>query len=635
MLLRRSSGRKRDVTGGASTVGPVGGAVSAGLEPFHGLASGGNGRNGTGPVLPPPPTTGLSHIEGTSSPAAFDRRSLQLPASPSPVLVRPIRSVTESPFTTAIFSAAAAASIAAIAAPGAVAAGTHAAPIATIQHGKYQRQSCDWPASGGVTPPRSDSLSPAAAAGGDSRCASAISATEPLSPQCAWEPSVRCSEGGEGGGGGGSSIRRDGFSRASSTMTPTTSFPSVKTPVTPPAAEGPAACAAASASADGNSMTYGRQQRSPMVAPRSVPVQTRSLAVATAAAAVAATATTTPCSPPTVQVVAMSPSFPEAMMAAAAAAQAEASEGAYAAASDTRVLSTAALSRSVGPPTKLHHTRNQQQQNHQHAHHHHYSPQLGAHSHHQQPQPHRHLQSLVASSSDTNLACNAAGQQRLPAQPRALAAMTLGPLSPPVHGTASPLQLPQPPLNAHPHVVALPERGALTHKDAGASGDGGGAFWSGTSAPTASACHRLLLGTPGLLPHTAAFSTCVHDSTCSSHYALLPPLAAAAAVEAPVEHHPHSAEGTLKRSAAAAAMDGAAPPPPPPAAGAAMAEGGSSQLLATSVCTPPAMQRPVWRMEDYALTRRLYRGHMASVYKVRMCVRVRVSESAVRMTCLT
>ncbi|KAG2436221.1 hypothetical protein HXX76_006532 [Chlamydomonas incerta] len=617
LLLRRSSSRRRDAFGGGSGAGPAPAPAGAGG------GGSGNGRSGNVPA-PPPPAGLLSGAGGDTARHIFDRHSVELPASPSPVLVRPIPSAIRSPFSTSVASAAAAAA-AATAAPSPQAA----AAVAT----QYQRQSCNWPASeghGGAMTPRG-SLSPVVAAGDGCGGASAISAIEPLLPQCTWEPSVCCSEGDDGGSG---SARHDGFSTAS-TMT---TIPSVQTPVTPPTG-GSAYTAAAAGGSDGSgsgAAAYGRQQQ-PAAAAMQMLVQARTLAVAAAAAA-DAIAATAPCSP-SVRVAATSPSFPSAMMAAAAAAAAQAeAEQAYAAASgDQKRAALAALSRSMGPAATLHHHLHQNQQ-HKHlarppAQHLHYSPQLAAHSH--QPPPHRHQHFFAASDTD----CARSAEEL---QQQGLEAMTLGPLSPPVFDTPSALQ--PPPLPVHqqqvpplPHArspaMALPARCAAHPQDAaGARADS--SFWSGVSAPTASSCHHLLAA-PRLLPHAAAFSACEDSaferpSADASAYASSPPLATAPVEATAHHHHPHSAGGAAPRSAAAptdaAPVDAALPPPvtvaPAAAAATAMDEvaAGSSQLLATSLCTPPAMQRPVWRMEDYALTRRLYRGQMASVYKGR-CLR--------------
>ncbi|PNW72381.1 hypothetical protein CHLRE_16g674291v5 [Chlamydomonas reinhardtii] len=59
-----------------------------------------------------------------------------------------------------------------------------------------------------------------------------------------------------------------------------------------------------------------------------------------------------------------------------------------------------------------------------------------------------------------------------------------------------------------------------------------------------------------------------------------------------------------------------------PAAVSASAPGaaGASLLLAVSPALPPSMSRPVWSVEDYSISRRLYKGSSSAVYKA-ICTR--------------
>jgi hypothetical protein len=433
--------------------------------------------------------------------------------------------------------------------------------------------------------------------GGSIGTVSSISAVQLLLPQCPWELAVCCSD-----GGSSAASRLDGFSTAT---TMTTADASVRTPVTPPVHS-----ARAGSGGDGSSAA-GCDTVRPLAAPIPVPVQTAALAAAHLPAV--STVATGTCSP-AVQMAATSPSFPAAMAAAAEAAQAEAEEAYAAACRDSRAAATAIMSRSTGPASMMHLLRHHVRQQHPHhvPQHHHYSPQLAPASRHQ----HQH-QLLHAGSAKEN-SSSSAGQAFQPSVPEAV--MSLGPFSPSVHDTPSVLQLPQPlhhpqplrhqplPHITRPHAVPAAASGAPHGSNADIGTEGSSAFWSGTSAPTSSSCPQLLVARH-LLPHAAAFSTCA-DSTSSpvsntpDTDPTSPPLGCAnAAVPAAGGFETGAAEGDGRAGATAT--------------GASSSSSSSGELLATSLCTPAAMQRPVWRMEDYALSRRLYRGRMASVYKVR------------------
>lgn len=87
---------------------------------------------------------------------------------------------------------------------------------------------------------------------------------------------------------------------------------------------------------------------------------------------------------------------------------------------------------------------------------------------------------------------------------------------------------------------------------------------------------------------------------------------------------PAPAPVALAASPAAAHKPSSAPPAPAPAAAAAPAESsGPMTVLALGRGLPPAMARPVWSLDDYAISRRVYKGSTSAIYKVRAAHRAR------------
>ncbi|KAG2452833.1 hypothetical protein HYH02_002179 [Chlamydomonas schloesseri] len=600
LLLRRGSSRKGAATATCS--------ARAGTSSHSRAAAASDSSTFSPAPATCPSSSPKSPTNGEGARPSWSPRAVvqEPPVSPSPALVLPIPT-TPSPFSAAAATAAAAAAAATAATAAAAHDDDHRPPNRVLtcpQIGQHLDSSLHH---------QGQSLTPGAAEGsvgigigvGVSIGVSAISAVQPLLPQCPWEPAVCCS---------GSSTARlmDGFSSATTMATTITSDASVRPPVTP-------AFDLTRGTPAGSSGTAGCDIVRPSVAAIPVPEQAAALAAVRPPSRVV-TATAARCSP-AVQVAATSPSFPAAMAAAAEAAQAEAEEAYAAACRGARACAAApkaCLSRSAGPASALPHLRH-----HVHPQHHHYSPQLAPPSHQQHQLLYAGSAKENSSSSSSSANAGQVYQQQSPAD----ALMSLGPFSPSVHDAPSVLQPPPPlhhpqPLRHQPlthtrsHAWPLQPVSSAAHGSSAAdtaAGGSNGAFWSGTSAPTPSSCHHLLAARH-LLPHAAAFSACAEPtsapmtaSNTSITGPLSPPLTGAAGATLPLT-------GASETKAAHDDGDAAA------AVGSTTGTAGASQLLATSMCTPPAMQRPVWRMEDYALTRRLYRGRMASVYKGR-CLR--------------
>ncbi len=75
------------------------------------------------------------------------------------------------------------------------------------------------------------------------------------------------------------------------------------------------------------------------------------------------------------------------------------------------------------------------------------------------------------------------------------------------------------------------------------------------------------------------------------------------------------------RSPAAAHMPSAPPAPAQAAAATPAGSLGPMTLLALGRGLPPAMARPVWSLDDYAISRRVYKGATSAIYKVRVAIR--------------
>ena len=164
-----------------------------------------------------------------------------------------------------------------------------------------------------------------------------------------------------------------------------------------------------------------------------------------------------------------------------------------------------------------------------------------------------------------------------------------------------------------------------------AAGPGSGS--TPTSLSTASDCAITAMGSPALM---------VPSSLPSLPVLRGGPLSVGSSVAASAYASPRVHEGYAPE-VIAGCMAMASPPVPAatagcsapvmPAAGPApaaqpcapaTAAAAQSKLLAVSPALPSAMSRPVWSLEDYSISRRLYKGSSSAVYKVcgRVCVRV-------------
>ncbi|KAG2447305.1 hypothetical protein HYH02_007635 [Chlamydomonas schloesseri] len=88
-------------------------------------------------------------------------------------------------------------------------------------------------------------------------------------------------------------------------------------------------------------------------------------------------------------------------------------------------------------------------------------------------------------------------------------------------------------------------------------------------------------------------------------------LAACMAASSPVPEAPASCSEPVMPPAPAPAAQPCAPPPAAQPSAAAP----QSKLLAVSPALPSAMSRPVWSLDDYSISRRLYKGSSSAVYK--------------------